>query len=109
MNCFCSRCSNVIVSSLFVFKDIVLRDALRNKLVNTNTGQIKAAKFTTLFAYCLDRLLTNEMFMQIYICSVIPEHLLPSLLPPLGLISQCTCLVILSQINTSLAWKYSIS
>ena len=31
-------------------------------------------------AYCLDcRLLTNEMFMQIYICSVIPQHLLPSL------------------------------
>jgi hypothetical protein len=45
LNCFCSRCSNVIVSSLFVFKDILFRDALRNKLVNTNTGQIKAAKF----------------------------------------------------------------
>ena len=45
VDCFWSRCSNVIVGSLFVFKDIVFRDALRNKLVNTNTGQIKAAKF----------------------------------------------------------------
>jgi hypothetical protein len=45
VDCFYSRPSNVIVGSLFVFKDIVLRDALRNKLVNTNTGQIKAAKF----------------------------------------------------------------
>jgi hypothetical protein len=35
----------LIVGSLVVFQDLVFRDALRNKLVNTNTAQIKAAKF----------------------------------------------------------------
>jgi hypothetical protein len=36
VDCFCSRCSNVIVY-LYSCKDIVFRDALRNKLVNSNT------------------------------------------------------------------------
>ena len=58
-----------------------IQRSLKNKLVNTNTGQIKAAKFNYYRICLLSMLLTNEMFMQIYICSVIPQHLLPSLLP----------------------------
>jgi hypothetical protein len=96
----CSRCFtiNVIVGSLF--DNLYSRILYSEMLWEINLWILILFKLklpnliTIVFAYCLDyRLLTNEMFMQIYICSVI-------------IVSQCICFLFGNFItNTSLAWS----
>ena len=84
---------------------------MRNKLMDANTGQIKAAIFNY-YLICLLHVSTTDYllikcsckftFVQLFVnvCT-----LTPFTITPLDLISQCTCLVILSRI---LPWPGSI-